>query len=393
MFAGAAFHRGHLITVGDADCICIWRVMADVQAAALALATAAVQARGMSPAAEAAARHRIAAAAAAAAAAFTPGPQDPRSRAHPSTALGPVATAADHQLTARAAALATPLQLMAPAASPHRPASSHGMQQHYQQQLPPGASQLRAGAVSSPAGGPATLLSPSPMTSTPTRSAAPHAHQAHQGQAPPPMPTLASGMASLNMGSPSRGGALATSIPSPGPHSPTQPPLAVRPPTATTSPRLMVPQGQHAIAQHSPSGPPPAPRCSWLLGYTPTPGRNVAWHANTGLFAYTVEDTLVLEHLANRSQRYLRGHTVPLSCVAASADGAMLAAAPVAAEPVPTGPAVAARTVGEAVVAAATGATFADVVVWDADSGEERWRLRYHPLGVQVCSHIAHWLP
>jgi hypothetical protein len=91
---------------------------------------------------------------------------------------------------------------------------------------------------------------------------------------------------------------------------------------------------------------------------------------------------VVLEDLATRQQRYFRGHVGALACLAAShgggvgaEGGALLAAAPAQPEP---------------------SSDFADIVVWQVAGAEDQaaaggrfagsvlWRLKYHPLAVQV---------
>ncbi|PNH08695.1 WD repeat domain-containing protein [Tetrabaena socialis] len=324
---GAAFHRGHLITVGEADCICIWRIRADARQTAIPARPAL-----------------------AASAAFHP--RDLRSRAHPSTALGPVAAAEDHQLTTRAAALGTPL----PRGAVLRAGPAPQLPGH----PPPGEGGFADTVLTAVRGytGSAMAASASPQQRRGTVTSPTVSPRLNAGRVPV-------GPAAFT-GSPVR--ALAASP---------APPHQQRP----SSPLSLPPQQPSQQAPAPPAAPPAPPKCSWLLGYTPTGCNNVSWRPDTGLFAYVVEDMVVLEHLSTRSQRYLRGHTQPLACLAASPDGGQVAAAPLYPESSALAPDAAVGVAG-----VASTAPFADVVVWSVDSGEELWRLRYHPLGVQALS-------
>ncbi|KAG2447660.1 hypothetical protein HYH02_007576 [Chlamydomonas schloesseri] len=361
---GAAFHRsGYLITVGDADCVCVWRVNADhMQRERGALAATAHALRG------AAADGAAAGSSAATSPLLLQGahtyagaldPTDPRSRAHPSTALGPVASARDHQLTTRAAALGTPLP--AGVALVPAPAAFTGT--------------ASLGAMASP-----THISAATANSLAALSLA----------------TNSPAVAATAPGLPSQ--ALVVPKPTPPPAQPA-PSSPGRSPTRALGPALArarlpvpLPPSPHPLP------PPPPPRCSWLLGYSPTGCSNVAWNAVTGLFCYVVEDMVVMEKLATRQQRYLRGHNRPLACLASSSDGGLVAAGPAAAEPAFTEPAAGRLAQQQGVAVGPAGASptapFADVVVWEAASGREVWRLRYHPLGVQALafSPDGRWL-
>lgn len=364
--AGAAFHRsGYLVTVGDADCVCVWRVNADhmqqerghLAAAAHALRGAAAGggAAGASPLLLQGAAHHTQATGAL-------DPTDPRSRAHPSTALGPVASARDHQLTTRAAALGTPLPAgvlgLVPAPSAFTGTYTQGMAAPSLGSTVASPTRVTAATANSMAA--LSLVANSPAVAATAPGLPSHALVVPKPSPPPPSAAPASPGRSPNRALAGAGPARSR-LPVPLPPSP------------------------------QPLPPPPPPRCSWLLGYSPTGSSNVAWNATTGLFCYVVEDMVVMEKLATRQQRYLRGHNRPLSCLAASPDGALVAAGPAAAEPAFTEPAAGARAAQLQQQGVAVGpggasptAPFADVVVWEAASGRELWRLRYHPLGVQV---------
>ncbi|KAG2423007.1 hypothetical protein HXX76_015605 [Chlamydomonas incerta] len=353
---GAAFHRsGYLVTVGDADCVCVWRVNADhMQRERGQLAATAHALRGAAAGGSPSASPLLL---------QGPGaldPTDPRSRAHPSTALGPVASARDHQLTTRAAALGTPLPaggglVPATAAFTGTQASSLGAM----------GSPVRVSAATANSLAALSLAANSPAVAATARGLPSHA----------------------------------LVVPKPSP-----PPAAPAPASPGRSPTRALAHGRLPVAlppSPQPLPPPPPPRCSWLLGYSPTGSSNVAWNATTGLFCYVVEDMVVMEQLATRQQRYLRGHNRPLACLAASPDGGLVAAGPAAAEPAFTEPAAGARAAAAAQQGVAVGpggasptAPFADVVVWEAGSGREVWRLRYHPLGVQALafSPDGRWL-
>ena len=66
---------------------------------------------------------------------------------------------------------------------------------------------------------------------------------------------------------------------------------------------------------------------------------------------------------AHLLHRYLIHHTQPISCIALSTSARIMAAAAIAPEPE---------------------TQFADVCLWDVDSGEKICVLRYHPQAVQV---------
>jgi hypothetical protein len=269
----------------------VWRVMADAlaeQHAAAAMQALALSARGPqlpppppSPA-------------------LLPPPGDPRTRASPGTALGPVATPGDYRLTSRAAAL---LQPAGPPAAPAswQPAATAGL-------AAPGMSLTSVRAA------------PPPGSLSPSRSAPSGVgtgRDAAAGSPPPPAPRLPASTSSP--AALAGGAATALTFPCPTASPPPRTSLDAR--GAPASPATLPPP-------RGPRSPGPAPRCAWLVGYSPTGCANVTWRPDTGLFAYTVNELVVIEHLASRRQRYLRGHNSPLACLAASADGAMLAAAP-----------------------------------------------------------------
>ena len=81
-----------------------------------------------------------------------------------------------------------------------------------------------------------------------------------------------------------------------------------------------------------------------------------------GLFAYCADNLVVLEDLQDRRQRFLHYHASPLAVAAVSHNGRLLAAGPSCAEP----------------------SGFADICVWDVESGHKTCVLQYHPVGVQV---------
>ncbi|GIL93850.1 hypothetical protein Vretimale_214 [Volvox reticuliferus] len=371
---GAAFHRGHLITVGDADCVCVWRVTADAlqqqqqaarAAAALRLAALplALQPPEDAPPAATAALND---------------PHNVLSRAAPWTSLGPVAEAVDHQLTTRAAALGgIPLPpgtilIPAPAAQLECPDS---VTAPAAAAFNAAAAALASARISSPptGSGRGPQLSPRP-----TQQPMPSSGGVESPRPRSPAPAAAVDGRSLLTAKALQQHTQALSS-SPRSGRPLESPrsLAVlqhRPGTSTSSPtRATLPP---------PQLPQPPPKCSWLLGYTPTGYNNVSWRPETGVFAYVVQDMVVLEHLATRHQRYLRGHTQPLACLATSYDGTQLAAAPLAPELYEVEP----SSGTSALAVPCTTAPFADVVVWDISSGRERWRLRYHTQAVQALS-------
>ncbi|GLI66011.1 hypothetical protein VaNZ11_009714 [Volvox africanus] len=379
---GAAFHRGHLITVGDADFICVWRVTAD-----------ALHQQQLQQAARAAAALRLAALPLAlqppedaqpAAMAALNDPHNVLSRAAPWTSLGPVADAGDHYLTTRAAALSgVPLPpgtilIPAPAALLAHPdgltATTTGSQPAAVA-FNATAAALASARISSPAAGgdSGPQLSPWPtqqLKSTYDGVGRPRPRSPAPGGAADGSSVLA--VTAL----PQHTQTLSSSLS----------PRSVHP---LESPRSLAVE-QHRPGMSSPTRamlpppqlPQPPPKCSWLLGYTPTGCNNVSWRPETGLFAYVVQDMVVLEHLATRHQRYLRGHTQPLACLATSYDGTQLAAAPLAPELYNVDP----SSVTSVLAVPCTTAPFADVVVWDIASGRERWRLRYHTQAVQALS-------
>ncbi|GAX72875.1 hypothetical protein CEUSTIGMA_g330.t1 [Chlamydomonas eustigma] len=113
-----------------------------------------------------------------------------------------------------------------------------------------------------------------------------------------------------------------------------------------------------------PPGPYPSSMCSMMVGYTPSGGScNVVWRPSEGLFAYGVENTVVIEDLGSRKQRYLTHHTSPVRCLALSMDATRMAVASVAPEP-------------------ASG--YADISIWDLESGHVVALLQYHPAAVQA---------
>ncbi|GFR42731.1 hypothetical protein Agub_g3650 [Astrephomene gubernaculifera] len=363
---GAAFHRGHLITVGDADCICVWRVTADTPPPHASLDPAV---------ARASVAQRLGALPPALRPMGSPGldPRDPLSRATPATALGPVANASDHRLTARAAALASPgvpqARLVPASSSPVvRPGTATGLPSQQAQ---------------------APIVSPFPAVANAAVAAADAA---------------AAALAAAKLNSPGVYTAPAV-IPRPTNYtsaSPYSSPIAVRqapsgpfmPPSAGAPPPLRQEQQPQLPSPQVPRAPEPPPKCSWLLGYTPSGFNNVTWRPETGLFAYSIEEMVVLEHLATREQRYLRAHTRSLGCLAASKDGSLIAAAPRTAEHHVVQPEASLGASSATQPVVCTTAPFADVVVWDVASGKERWRLRYHPHGVQaLCfSPDGRWL-
>ncbi|KAG2491091.1 hypothetical protein HYH03_010535 [Edaphochlamys debaryana] len=396
---GAAFHRGYLITVGDADVVCVWRVNADWMAHNAAAMRAAVAAAAVLPAPLRAPNGTaIVSSPSRGGTAGGLDPKDPRSRAHPSTALGPVASAADHRITTRAAALGTPLPANAalvpgPAASPPRPASA------------PYPYQAASGAVGTPVFGSTGTVIPRPASPYGAGAVSPQALAGLAPLAQAGLVRLATDTASPSVSprpivGPSTSpylGPLPAKEPDNGA---TQPALPLPPQLQPLVPRPPpwggpgAPPPLPALPVAPPRPPQPTPACAWLLGYSPTGCGNVVWHAESGMFAYVVEDMVVLEHLASRKQRYLRAHNEPLGCLAASRDGRLLASAPLTAETHVAMPSAAAAALVAAAGIVSSTAPFADVVVWEVATGQERWRLRYHPIGVQVVafSPDGRWL-
>ncbi|GLC33983.1 hypothetical protein PLESTB_000825300 [Pleodorina starrii] len=406
---GAAFHRGHLITVGDADSICIWRVTADAQQQSqhaqmelAARAAAALRQAALPPALTASAPYASPAAAAAHAAALAD-PHHPLSRASPWTALGPVADAADHQLTTRAAALggiALPpgtILVPAPAVAAASPRNAGPQPSAAATAFVPPSSSPRAMAafdaaaaalasvrIDSPRGGASAATGPQPPVLTPRPVHLTSGSQRDGAIGGSPRTQSHSHSPRAPAAAPLPGTQRSPTAAVASPPQPTRltPPLAAQQQQQSRlrTPALARPQTPPPPQQ--PQLPQPPPKCSWLLGYTPTGCANVAWRSETGVFAYVVEDMVVLEHLATRRQRYLRGHSQPLACLAVSHDGTRVAAAPLAPELYEVEPSAA-----DAVLALpCTTAPFADLVVWDVASGAERWRLRYHTQAVQALS-------
>eukprot|EP00051_Salpingoeca_urceolata_P017149 m.231562 g.231562 ORF g.231562 m.231562 type:complete len:1844 (-) comp18876_c0_seq6:786-6317(-) len=95
-----------------------------------------------------------------------------------------------------------------------------------------------------------------------------------------------------------------------------------------------------------------------MLGFSN--GRhNVKWHPTTGLFVYTSGCVVVLEDLAGqpRTQRHLRHHVEQISTISLQNDGLGVASA--------SGPSQHTND-------------FAEICLWDVESGELRHVLRYH---------------
>eukprot|EP00742_Colponemidia_sp_Colp-10_P012496 GILJ01014047.1.p1 GENE.GILJ01014047.1~~GILJ01014047.1.p1 ORF type:complete len:1899 (+),score=257.13 GILJ01014047.1:33-5729(+) len=89
---------------------------------------------------------------------------------------------------------------------------------------------------------------------------------------------------------------------------------------------------------------------------------NVVWHENSGIFAYSSKNVLVIEDLNTRgSQRTLIGHSDEISCLGLSADGLW--------------------------IASASGMCHTDdranIIIWDVQTGTQVAVLSFHGRGVQ----------
>ena len=51
-------------------------------------------------------------------------------------------------------------------------------------------------------------------------------------------------------------------------------------------------------------GPAPRQLSTGVMGFTPSGAENVVWRAGAGVFAYAVDNMVILEDLASRKQRY-----------------------------------------------------------------------------------------
>jgi hypothetical protein len=127
-----------------------------------------------------------------------------------------------------------------------------------------------------------------------------------------------------------------------------------------------------AVAGAAPAVP-AAVRCSWLLGTNANANGSLLWLRQRGMVAHPAGTVLVLTDLASHKQCHLQHHSLPISAAAATADGTLLATAPIGPEP-------------------ASGC--AEVCVWDAAGCTLRYVLRQHATGVGLLafSPDACWL-